>query len=132
MLSAVLSALFLNDTVCLMLTVPVLASCAGPACRAAPYLIALAMSANIGSVMTEIGNPQNMLIGNYSGWSYGRFLLWMAPVGVVCLAALVAILLWFYGHRCELRSGATRRSLENPASRRADRRSEAARENRWS
>jgi Na+/H+ antiporter NhaD/arsenite permease-like protein len=98
-LSAVLSALFLNDTVCLMLTVPVLSIVRRAGLPSVPYLIALAMSANIGSVMTEIGNPQNMLIGNYSGWSYGGFVLWMAPAGAVCLAALVAILLWIYGPR---------------------------------
>ena len=98
-LSATFSALFLNDTVCLMLTVPVLALVRRAGLPSVPYLIALAMSANIGSVMTEIGNPQNMLIGNYSGWSYIEFLTWMAPAGAVCLAALVAILLWLYGPR---------------------------------
>jgi Na+/H+ antiporter NhaD/arsenite permease-like protein len=103
-LSAALSALFLNDTVCLMLTVPVLALVRRGGLPPAPYLIALAMSANIGSVMTLIGNPQNMLIGNYSGWTYGQFLLWMAPVGLAGVAALVGILLLFYGSR--LRSGA--------------------------
>lgn len=29
------------------------------------YLIALATSANIGSVATLVGNPQNMIIGHY-------------------------------------------------------------------
>ncbi len=97
LLTAVLSALFLNDTVCLMLTVPLLAVVRAGGLPSAPYLIALAMSANVGSVATEIGNPQNMLIGTYSGWSYGRFLLWMAPVGLASLAALVWILILFYG-----------------------------------
>jgi Na+/H+ antiporter NhaD/arsenite permease-like protein len=98
-LSAVLSALFLNDTVCLMLTVPVLAVLRRTGLPAVPYLIALAMSANIGSVMTVIGNPQNMLIASYSGWSYAGFFVWMAPVGLLSLAALVALLYWFYGHQ---------------------------------
>ena len=96
-LSAVLSALFLNDTVCLMLTVPVLAILRRSDLPPAPYLIALATSANIGSVMTVIGNPQNMLIAGYSGWTYAQFLAWMAPVGIVSLAALIMILLGLYG-----------------------------------
>jgi Na+/H+ antiporter NhaD/arsenite permease-like protein len=96
LLSGVLSALFLNDTVCLMLTLPVLAIVRRSGLPSVPYLVALAMGANVGSVMTVIGNPQNMLIGVYSGWSYGGFLLWMAPVGIVGLAALAAILLWCY------------------------------------
>ncbi len=95
-LSAVLSALFLNDTVCLMLTLPVLAIVHRGGWPALPYLVALAMSANVGSVMTVVGNPQNMLIGNYSGLSYAAFLLWMAPVGAVSLAALVGILVLHY------------------------------------
>ncbi len=98
-LSAVLSSLFLNDTVCLMLTAPVLSIVRRSRLPPAPYLVALAMSANIGSVMTLVGNPQNMLIGNYSGWTYAQFLLWMAPVGAASLAALVGILLWFYRAR---------------------------------
>ncbi len=96
-LSAALSALFLNDTVCLMLTVPTIEVLRKRQLPLAPFLIALAMSANIGSVMTEVGNPQNMLIAGYSGWTYIAFLAWMAPVGMVGLAALVAILLAFYG-----------------------------------
>lgn len=98
-LSAVLSALFLNDTVCLMLTVPVLVVLRRTGLPAVPYLIALAMSANIGSVMTVIGNPQNMLIANYSGWSYVGFFAWMAPVGIASLLVLVLLLRWFYGHQ---------------------------------
>jgi Na+/H+ antiporter NhaD/arsenite permease-like protein len=47
--------------------------------------------------MTTIGNPQNMLIGVYSGWTYGEFLLWMAPVGGLGLAVLIGFLFWFYG-----------------------------------
>ena len=31
-----------------------------------PFLIALATSANIGSVATLVGNPQNMIIGHFS------------------------------------------------------------------
>jgi Na+/H+ antiporter NhaD/arsenite permease-like protein len=100
-LSGVLSALFLNDTVCLMLTVPVLAIVRRAGLPSVPFLMALAMGANVGSVMTVIGNPQNMLIGVYSGWTYGQFLLWMAPVGAVGLAALVVMLLWFYGERLQ-------------------------------
>ncbi len=95
-LSGVLSALFLNDTVCLMLTLPVLSLLRRGKWPTAPFLVALAMSANIGSVMTVIGNPQNMLIANYSGWTYLQFALAMVPVGLAGLAALIVILAWFY------------------------------------
>lgn len=65
--SGLLSALFLNDTICIMMT-PLVASLVLRARRnPLPYLIALAVSANIGSAATIIGNPQNMLIGASSG-----------------------------------------------------------------
>jgi Na+/H+ antiporter NhaD/arsenite permease-like protein len=98
-LSGVLSALFLNDTVCLMLTPPVLTIVRRAGLPATPFLIALAMSANVGSVMTIIGNPQNMLIGVYSGFSFGGFALRMIPVGLLSLAALAAVLLRSYGSK---------------------------------
>src|SRR6185369_3699245 len=57
----------------------------------------LAMSANVGSVMTITGNTQNMLVGNYSGWKYGEFLLWMLPVGIAGLVVMTVVIVWFYG-----------------------------------
>jgi Na+/H+ antiporter NhaD/arsenite permease-like protein len=51
-----------------------------------PFLIALATASNIGSVMTLVGNPQNMLVGTYSGWSYGGFVLRMLPIGALGMA----------------------------------------------
>ena len=38
-----------------------------------PYLLALAMSANLGSVATLVGNPQNMIIGSLSGLKFAGF-----------------------------------------------------------
>ncbi|HEY3011507.1 MAG TPA: SLC13 family permease, partial [Gemmatimonadales bacterium] len=64
--SGLLSALFVNDTVCLVFT-PVLLAALGPlGVRPTPYLIALAMGSNVGSALTIVGNPQNMLIGLWS------------------------------------------------------------------
>lgn len=95
-LSGLLSALFLNDTICLMFTPPLLRVLRRTALPRVPYLITLAMSANVGGVMTITGNPQNMLIGVFGEISYTRFLLRMLPVGLVGLAAMIGILLAFY------------------------------------
>ena len=62
--SGVLSALLVNDTVCLMLTPLVVAVMVRGKLPLPPFLLALAMSANIGSVATLVGNPQNMIIGH--------------------------------------------------------------------
>ena len=96
-----LSALFVNDTVCLVVT-PVLLAALGPLrVRPTPYLLGLAMGANVGSVLSITGNPQNMLVGIWSGASFGGFLVRMLPVGVGGLAITYGCLRWAY--RDELR-----------------------------
>jgi len=89
-----LSALFLNDTVCLMLT-PLVVELARRSERdPVPYLVGLATAANVGSCATIIGNPQNMLIGASSGISFLRFLAVLAPPSIlglgICWIAIVA------------------------------------------
>jgi Na+/H+ antiporter NhaD/arsenite permease-like protein len=71
--SGTLSALLVNDTVCLMLTPLVVAVMVRGKLPLPPYLLALAMSANLGSVATLVGNPQNMIIGHLSDLRFTRF-----------------------------------------------------------
>ena len=73
--SGMLSALLVNDTVCLMLTPLIVTVMARGRLPLTPYLLALAMSANLGSVATLIGNPQNMLIGQKLHLSFAGYLL---------------------------------------------------------
>ncbi len=94
-----LSALFVNDTICLMLTPLVAHMCNDAEVDPVPYLIALATASNIGSAATLTGNPQNMLIGTYSGIGYGEFLAVMAPVSALALAADYAVIRWFFRAR---------------------------------
>src|SRR5262249_3101046 len=63
--SGILSALPVNDTICLMLTPLVVAVIKRAKLPLLPFLI-LATSANIGSVATLVGNLQNMIIGHFS------------------------------------------------------------------
>src|SRR5438874_8635850 len=57
-----------------------------------PYLIALATSANIGSVATLVGNPQNIIIGHFSHTPFSQFSRSLAPVAIVGLAINFIIL----------------------------------------
>lgn len=94
--SGALSALFVNDTICLVLT-PLLLDVLRPLrLRPAPYLIALATAANTGSVLTVTGNPQNMLIGVRGGFEFLEFLLPMLPVAAGALALNYGVLAWIY------------------------------------
>lgn len=83
--SGILSALFVNDTICLLMTPLILTVARNAGLPAEPYLLALATSSNVGSVMTLTGNPQNMLIGQSSHWAWGAFALRMAPIGIASL-----------------------------------------------
>jgi Na+/H+ antiporter NhaD/arsenite permease-like protein len=90
--SGILSALLVNDTVCLMLTPLVVAVILRGKLPLPPYLLALAMSANLGSVATLVGNPQNMIIGHLSQIPFLRFSLSLIPVAVAGLAIQYAVL----------------------------------------
>jgi Na+/H+ antiporter NhaD/arsenite permease-like protein len=84
--SGLLSALLVNDTVCLMLTPLVVAVMVRGKLPLAPYLLALAMSANLGGVATLVGNPQNMIIGHFSKIPFLRFSSSLTPVALVGMA----------------------------------------------
>jgi Na+/H+ antiporter NhaD and related arsenite permeases len=94
--SGILSAFFVNDIVCLIMVPFVLSITQRMRLPGLPYLLALATASNIGSVATITGNPQNMLIGSFSGIGYRDFLWHLGPVAVVGLFLDWAILHWFY------------------------------------
>ncbi|MBZ0303037.1 MAG: anion transporter [Anaerolineae bacterium] len=83
--SGLLSAIFLNDPVCLMLTPLVVDLTRRLGRDPIPYLVGLAAAANIGSTATITGNPQNMIIGQASAIPYLTFLVHLGPVAVVGL-----------------------------------------------
>ncbi len=92
--SGLLSALFVNDTICLLYTPIILEVTLQLRVKPLPYLLALATSSNIGSVMTVTGNPQNMLIGIYSKVPYLSFLGALFPIALAGLGVCAAII-WF-------------------------------------
>ncbi len=98
LLSGILSALLVNDAICLMLTPLVLDVCERLRLSPKPYLLALATGSNVGSTATLIGNPQNMIIGVRSGWRYLPFLFRLGPPALAGLVATAALLTWL-SHR---------------------------------
>ena len=89
--SGLLSAFFVNDTICLVLTPLLIAVLRPLGLPARPYLIALALSANVGSAMTPTGNPQNMLIAVASGLTFARFLAALALPSIGGLAIVFGV-----------------------------------------
>jgi Na+/H+ antiporter NhaD/arsenite permease-like protein len=109
-----LSALFVNDTVCVMFTPLVVAVVDEAELPALPYLLAVASASNVGGVATYTGNPQNMIIGTHAGISFGRYFAHLAPVALLGLLADGALLLAMF--RGELPRGPLRgRAGEPPA-----------------
>ncbi|HSS77165.1 MAG TPA: SLC13 family permease [Thermoanaerobaculia bacterium] len=90
--AALLSALLTNDVTCFALT-PLLAGALLASGRnPLPYLLALACASNIGSALTPIGNPQNILIAQSLHLPFQHFLLaCAAPVGLSLIAVYVLL-----------------------------------------
>jgi Na+/H+ antiporter NhaD/arsenite permease-like protein len=85
--SALLSAVLANDIICLAFTPVLCAVLLRSRLNPIPFLIGLAVSSNIGSAATIIGNPQNMLIGQMGELRFGAFLLWCIPPSLLSLGA---------------------------------------------
>ena len=98
------SAFFVNDTMCLVLTPLVLEITETLRRNPVPYLLAVAMASNIGSVATITGNPQNMMIGSFSGIPYRQFLASLAPIALAGLVLTVLVI--FLAYRSEFASSA--------------------------
>lgn len=109
--SGVLSALFVNDVVCLVLAPLVLQVTKRLRLPPVPYLLALATAANVGSVATVTGNPQNMLVASFSGIGYRQFLLREGPIAVIGLACVFAVVWLTY--RRELRTTMAPHAIES-------------------
>jgi Na+/H+ antiporter NhaD/arsenite permease-like protein len=118
-LAGLLSAVLVNDVVCLALT-PLLVHLARHLrLDPKPHLLALALASNVGSAATPTGNPQNMIIGGLSHIGYARFAARLAPVSLVGLVLTFALVALVYrstlrppagpAPRTESRSGRHRR-----------------------
>ncbi|MEA2781523.1 MAG: hypothetical protein QOK29_3067 [Rhodospirillaceae bacterium] len=98
LVSGVLSAFLVNDTVCLMLTPLVAEATLAMRRRPEPYLLGVAMASNVGSVATITGNPQNIIIGSLSHIPYVEFAAALSPVAAVGLVIVAALIVVAYRH----------------------------------
>ncbi len=94
--SGLLSALLVNDTVCFVLTPLVLDVLIQLRRNPIPYLLAIAMAANIGSLATITGNPQNMIIASLSHITYTHFAAKLAPIAAIGLVLTVVAIMLAY------------------------------------
>lgn len=89
-----LSAVLINDIVCLAMTPLLIRICLKKKLNPIPFLLGLACGSNIGSAITLIGNPQNMLIGQVLHMPFGEYSLYAL---VPCLIGWIiawAVITW--------------------------------------
>ncbi len=89
-----LSAVLVNDIICLAMAPILVAVCAHRRLQALPFLLALACASNVGSAATLIGNPQNMLIGQTLRLSFAGYLADAAVPSVLGLGAVWLVVRW--------------------------------------
>ena len=68
----------------------------GAAVSAAPFILMLVFTTNIGSSATVVGNPIGVLIAMRSGLTFMDFIRWATPISLVCLAVTIPLCLWLF------------------------------------
>jgi Na+/H+ antiporter NhaD/arsenite permease-like protein len=86
------SALLDNVTTVLLVAPVTLLVCDRLAINAAPFLMAEAFAANIGGTATLVGDPPNIIIASRAGLSFNDFLVHLAPLVIIVMAVVVAVL----------------------------------------
>ena len=94
--TATLSAFLVNDAVCLAMAPLVIEMTRTLRRDPVPYLLAVAMASNVGSVATITGNPQNMIIGAIARIPYIEFAKTLAPVAIVGVAFVIILIFAFF------------------------------------
>ena len=98
-----MSAMLITNDVALITFVPfaimILKNC-GQEKAIIPVVVLQTIAANLGSMLTPIGNPQNLYMYGLTGMSIGEFILTMLPYTVVAAAGLL-VCIFFLPERQE-------------------------------
>jgi len=94
--AAALSTVLTND-IALFIVVPLTVGLSGVASLPIGRLVVFeALAVNAGSMLTPIGNPQNILLWQKSGLSFAGFTLQMAPLASGIVVLLLALTVWAF------------------------------------
>lgn len=96
LITGILSAFFINDIICLILTPIVIMITRQAKLNPTPYLLGVATASNIGSAATLIGNPQNILIGSLSHINFAWYMALAIPLTLLGLGLIYLMLSWMY------------------------------------
>ena len=95
-LTAVISA-FLDNVTTMLLVIPVTIEIA-LTLKVHPltFLIPQAFASNVGGTATLIGDPPNILIGSYTGLTFGQFVVNLTFICFLCLVVSCFYFLWWH------------------------------------
>ncbi|SDS83080.1 Na+/H+ antiporter NhaD [Actinopolymorpha singaporensis] len=96
LITAVLSPFLDNVTTVLLIAPVTVLVCRRLGLPIAPYLIAEALTSNIGGTATLIGDPPNIIIGTRAGLSFNDFLFNLAPIVVVLVGVFLLMCRWLF------------------------------------
>ncbi len=103
MLSAMLLSSFVDNAACVILMAPLTIMITQLLeVPTAPFLVFVALAANIGGAATFIGSPPNMIIGSRAGLSFNDFLMHMAPAALLAGVALMSAAVLGMGRRLRI------------------------------
>ncbi|PIE53876.1 MAG: arsenic transporter [Dethiosulfovibrio peptidovorans] len=112
LITAILSA-FLDNVTTVLLVSPVVVSLADLIkMNPLPLLLGEVISSNIGGTATLIGDPPNMIIGSFAGFSFNDFLVHLAPLVSVVWCCIMVFLCWYYRSDLASDSEVTKRLAE--------------------
>lgn len=95
-ITAVASGLLDNVTTILLIVPVTIVIADSLKIKATPLIIAEILSANIGGAATLIGDPPNIMIGSYTGYSFVEFIVNLGPLMVINMIVTLLILKFFY------------------------------------
>jgi Na+/H+ antiporter NhaD/arsenite permease-like protein len=96
LVTAVASAVLDNVTAVLLIAPAMFLVCERLAVPVAPFLIAEALSSNIGGTATLVGDPPNIIIASRAGLSYNDFLVHLAPLVLVLMVVFTGLCRWLF------------------------------------
>lgn len=108
-----LSAFLNNDIVCFVFAPVTGAALLRKQINPVPFLIALAISSNLGAAATLIGNPQNMMIGQVAHLDFGRYMLWSGVPVIFAMSAAYGII-WLMSRKNLQASSPIQNELARP------------------
>lgn len=97
--SALLSTVLTNDVALFVMVPLTLGVCRAARLPSTRLVVFEALAVNAGSMLTPIGNPQNLFLWQRSGVSFAHFAWQMAPLVAVLMASLLVVAWWAFPPR---------------------------------